>query len=116
MGADAGNCAGAAVPPLATQFLAGDNNPLKLDGVNSGDLISTSDSVVTIPIFNQPAVGPIPNPVTVIGFIQGFVKEYDTAGAFDIRIMNVAGCGAGVSGSPVQGDSISPVPVHLISN
>lgn len=116
MGADASNCAGASVPSLATQFLAGDDNPLKLDGVNAGDLISASDSVVTIPIFNQPAVGAIPNPVTVIGFVQGFVTDYGANGAFDIRIINVAGCGAGVSGSPVQGDSISPVPVHLIGN
>jgi len=84
--------------------------------VNAGDLISTSDSVVTIPIFNQPAVGAIPNPVTVIGFVQGFVTDYGANGAFDIRIINVAGCGASVSGSPVQGDSISPVPVHLIGN
>jgi hypothetical protein len=116
MGADASNCAGASVPSLATQFLAGDDNPLRLDGVNAGDLISTSDSVVTIPIFNQPAVGAIPNPVTVIGFVQGFVTDYGANGAFDIRIINVAGCGASVSGSPVQGDSISPVPVHLIGN
>jgi Flp pilus assembly protein TadG len=116
MGLDAAHCGTVATPPPATQFFAGDQNPLKVDGVNLGDLISTSSSVVTIPIFQPPVIN---NQATVIGFIQGFVTQYGyyvntlTPGAMHIRIINIAGCPS-ATGSPVQGDGISPVPVHLI--
>lgn len=118
MGADGPFCSSVA-PPVVTQMLAGANNRLISDGINVGDLISTSDSLVTIPVFDYTAgSGSIStsSPVNIIGFVQAFVTSVNNSnGAITIRLVNIAGCSTNVGGSPpVQGDSISPVPVHLI--
>ena len=116
MGADAASCGVAAASPTPTTIFAGANNRLVGDGVNPGDLISTSDSLVTIPVFDSSAAQIVaPGNVTVIGFVQAFIRSVDGAGNINIHLVNISGCGSSVSGSPVQGDSISPVPVHLIS-
>lgn len=121
MGADGPGSCSSAAPIVVTQMFAGANNRLISNGINVGDLISTSDSLVTIPVFNfvtgQPPI-PTASPVNIIGFVQAFVTSVNSStGAITIRIVNIAGCSDNVAGSPpVQGDSISPVPVHLISN
>ena len=119
MGSDSASCGAASAPPTVTQIFAGANNRLVADGINTGDLLSASDSLVTIPVFSYViGSGPISpvNPVNVIGFLQAFITSVDTSGKVTIRLVNIAGCGSGVTGSPVQGDGISPVPVHLIGN
>ena len=116
MGADAASCGVAAASPTPTTIFAGANNRLVGDGVNPGDLISTSDSLVTIPVFDSSAAQIVaPGNVTVIGFVQAFIKSVDGTGHINISLVNISGCSSSVAGSPVQGDSISPVPVHLIS-
>ena len=118
MGTDGSSYCSSAAPTVVTQMFAGANNRLISDGINTGDLISTSDSLVTIPVFNYTG-GLISTsaPVNIIGFVQAFVTKVDSAGDVTIRIVNIAGCSTNVGGSPpVQGDSISPVPVHLIGN
>ncbi len=89
-------------------------------GVGAGTQISTSRSVVTIPVYD---VGPGPAPynkpgvaVTVIGFVQGFVDSA-SAGEPTIHVMNVSGCGAGARAPglvPVGLNEGSGVPVRLI--
>jgi len=118
--ADAASCNNASALPLKSQFVAGQDNPLVKDTLaNLGDVISNSSSLVTIPVYDS-AIGKPPVPpatVNVIGFVQGFVRDYTSAGTgtLEIYIVNISGCGPGVTGAPVLGDGVSPVPVHLIS-
>lgn len=97
---------------------ASDNNPLVKNGtVAEGDGISTSQSVVTIPIYDagaSPGVAPV-SPVVIIGFVQAFVIS-TTAGSPTIQVMNVSGCGTSARGaSPAVGsDGARAVPVRLI--
>jgi hypothetical protein len=97
------------------QILAGSSNPLGL----SGTPITSSNSIVSLPIYDQIAV---PNPlgnattaVTFIGFLQVFINAVDGSGNRLVTVLNVSGCGNGTNptGSPVHGSS--PVPVRLIT-
>lgn len=100
------------------QFIAGDDNPLVEAGaVASGDQISTSDSLVTIPVSDQTTGWASSTNVNIIGFIQAFVTGVGTpaSGQVFVTIVNMSGCGTGATVSPVLGDRISPVPVHLTS-
>jgi len=126
LNADAGDC-GASPTSSSTQIFAGSGNPLVQAGViNTGDAISTSSSLVTIPVFDETAVtipsGTSPSNINihVIGFIQGFITSFgpdnDANGYIYVRIVNLSGCGSSASGTAVLGDGTSPVPVHLISN
>jgi len=98
------------------QILAQDNNPLVTGGiVADGAVVSTSASVVTVPVYDS-SIGAPTNPATVIGFVQGFVTDVSgppRAGRPDLVILNVAGCG-GASGTPIAGGGGTPVPVRLI--
>jgi Flp pilus assembly protein TadG len=59
--------------PLQTapQFFAGGGNPLVANGiVASGDQVTTSNSIVTIPVYDGDWTSPVPtSPVAVIGFL-----------------------------------------------
>jgi hypothetical protein len=109
-------------PPFATpipqpmQFITGDNNPLVESGsVAAGAQVSTSDSLVTIPVSDQ-VTGWTPNSnVNIIGFIQAFIVRIATPATINVVIVNMSGCGTSAAAPPVIGDGISPVPVHLIS-
>jgi Putative Flp pilus-assembly TadE/G-like len=96
-----------------------DNNPLVLNGtVTEGDAISTSPSVVTIPIYDAGASGGLylaPVSPVIIGFVQAFVKS-TTAGSPTIQVMNVSGCGTTARGvsTAVGSDGARAVPVRLI--
>jgi len=99
------------------QILAGSNNSL---GAGLADTpITSSDSIVSLPIYDQIAV---PNPpgnsttaVTFIGFLQVFINAVDVNGNRLVTVLNVSGCGNGTNptGNPVNGSS--PVPVRLIT-
>lgn len=116
------------VPPTtnaSSYVTAGSGNPL-IGGsskIKSGDNISTSNSIVTIPIFNGAVVG---GEVNVVGFLQVFVTDVNNVqddgnpcpgGAntcVNGLIMNVLGCGATLSTPAItQGSSVA-VPVRLI--
>jgi hypothetical protein len=105
------------------QISAGAGNPLNV----SGALITSSNSIVTLPIIdNGTGTGP-PTPlifnaanvanVTVVGFMQVFIQFVDINGNPNVYVLNVAGCGNGatttVSSPPIYGTS--PVPVRLIT-
>jgi hypothetical protein len=103
-------------PPL--QFVAGIQNPV---ASAVGQNVMVSDSLVTIPVINNPPPSQPTNPVTVIGFLQVFLNPSALAAMpppnnqIPVTIVNMAGCGTGATGQPILGNGASPVAVRLIS-
>ena len=103
------------------QILAGTSNPLTGAGLTAGTPITSSSSIVALPIYDdtQPGVtlasGAQTN-VTVVGFLQVFINAVDGKGNINVTVLNVSGCGNGQTtsvGTPIPGTS--PVPVRLIT-
>jgi len=86
-------------------------------GLASTDRILTSDSIITIPLFDnsKPLVG---NQVTIVGFLTLFVNHVSGPnGRFSATILNVSGCGQNPSTAPpISGGGVSSIPVRLIRN
>ena len=105
----------ATFPPT---IAAGSSHPLVTSGaINTGDLVSGSRSVVTIPIYDSGSSGNPTAPtstVQVIGFMQAFVEFVDGAGQPNIKVLNISGCKLPVTGTPVGTNATSSVPVRLI--
>jgi Flp pilus assembly protein TadG len=88
-------------------------------GLASGSQISSSPSIVSLPIYDNTAppligtgsAGTIP--VTIVGFLQVFINSVGSSGNITVTVMNVAGCGNSAASQPVYGTS--PVPVRLIT-
>jgi hypothetical protein len=82
-------------------------------GPLSGNAVTTSRSITTLPIVENPDV----NPVRVIGFLEVFVDPV-TPGVptnTQAHILNVIGCGNSPGAGPaVLGGGYSPIPVRLI--
>ena len=100
------------------QILAGTSNPLLASGLASGSPITSSNSIVSLPIYDDGAVTIKPSgttPVTIVGFLQVFINSVDKWGNVDATVLNVAGCGngSGSVGTPIPGTS--PVPIRLIT-
>jgi Flp pilus assembly protein TadG len=101
------------------QIQVGDQHPLR-PVLSPGDLVTTSDSLVTIPVYDQNGASDRPTSavgVNVIGFLQVFIQDAvqggsPQAGQFDVTVVNVSGCGNAASGTPVMAGSA--VPVRLI--
>lgn len=95
---------------------AGSSNPLVQGGgakLKLGDNITTSNSIVTLPIYDSSTPIPVSGQVTIIGFLQLFIDDIN-ANTIDAHILNVAGCGALVSSPAItQGSSVA-IPVRLI--
>ncbi|HVR24547.1 MAG TPA: pilus assembly protein TadG-related protein [Candidatus Polarisedimenticolia bacterium] len=99
------------------QIEAGSNSALVAAGISSGSQITSSPSIVSLPIYdNSVMINPTgTTAVTVIGFLQVFINSVDSVhGKINVTVMNIAGCGNGSSPSPVALGT-SPVPVRLIS-
>lgn len=99
------------------QIRAGFTNPLVSSGiVNDDDVITSSNSVVTIPLMDNtlrmPPANNTPN-VTVVGFLQLFIEQVLPNGTINGTVLNVSGCGTTGTTASVTGSS--PVPVRLIS-
>jgi Flp pilus assembly protein TadG len=99
------------------QILAGSSNHLGLTG---GSPITSSNSIVSLPIYDDNAgnvtIGSTTTPVTILGFLQVFINSVDQFGNVDVTVLNVAGCSNGTGtpvGNPVIGSS--PVPIRLIT-
>jgi Flp pilus assembly protein TadG len=112
-----GYVAPATPPTYPFEILAGAGNPLLAGGVlASGNIITTSNSLVTVPIANFGAaltVGTQPQ-VTVVGYLQLFIDTINPDGSMIVTVMNVAGCGSsGTATSTANGTS--PVPIRLIT-
>jgi hypothetical protein len=103
------------------QILAGTSNPLIGYGLSPGTPMTSSVSVVSLPIYDD-QTAPIPNDggvhaVTIVGFLQVFINSADTTGNVSVTVLNVTGCSNG-KGQPV-GTAVtgsSPVPVRLITS
>ena len=102
--------------------------PYQIKQQASGNLVTTSNSIVTIPILD--ITNPLPHGggvVTVDGFLQAFINQVDTgtgsgtppppAGSINITVLNIVGCsGTNNGATPVVGGAgTSPIPVRLIT-
>lgn len=109
------------VPPSPFEFRAGDDNPLVQAGVLASDArIMVSDSLVTVPVFDNSTWGsPPPASVQVIGFVQLFLQPTGTqvppSNQIRTKVINMVGCGTNATGTPVFGNGASAVPVRLIT-
>ncbi len=109
-------------PPTAPfEFMAGNDNPIS---ALAGNNVMVSDSLVTVPVFNNTSTTTAPtNPVTIIGFAQLFLNPEGfhtpngggNVGQVKTTVINLAGCGSSASGTPIVGNGASPVVVRLIS-
>ncbi len=101
--------------------------PYQIHSKSGSTLVSTSNSIVTIPILHN-AVLPLGGggAVTIDGFLQAFINEVDPPptgggqpleGSINITVLNIAGCSSSNNGAnPVIGASgTSPVPIRLIA-
>jgi hypothetical protein len=113
-----GTVTGGAPPNYPFQIQVGSSNPLIGAGVASGSVITSSNNIVSLPIYDSNAVttfGPGTTPVTVIGFLQVFVNVVDANGNIYVTVLNASGCGNAVPNGTQPLYGTSPVPVRLIT-
>jgi hypothetical protein len=101
------------------QIVAGPGNPY----VSTGQPVTSSTSIVTLPIFNStgnwPNAGGNNQPqITIIGFLQVFIASPPDSGGnmASVTVLNVSGCGDGNDATAsywINGSS--PVPIRLIT-
>ena len=98
-------------------------------GPQSGNLVTTSNSIVTIPILDPAPGVTLPNfggVVTVDGFLQAFINQVNgppssgiqpPEGSINITVLNIVGCSSASNGAApvVGGAGTSPIPVRLIT-
>jgi hypothetical protein len=103
------------------------DNPMQIraeSGLQIGNLVTTSSSIVTIPIID--ITNPIPGTggnVVIDGYMQAFIDEVrgggTSPGDIKVTVLNIAGCSNNSTNNgvtPVIGDSgTSPIPVRLIT-
>jgi Flp pilus assembly protein TadG len=92
---------------------AGLGNP-----VITSALITSSNSIVTVPIYDDtPGAFTVDQPpVTIVGFLQVFINGVDTTnGNVNVTVLNVAGCSNTATASTPTVSGSSPVPIRLIS-
>lgn len=89
-------------------------------GLSRNALIGTSDSIITVPLFDnlQLNLQQASHQVTIVGFLTLFVNDANAPnGNFSATILNVTGCGSSPSSAPpVSGGGVSSIPVRLIHN
>jgi Flp pilus assembly protein TadG len=99
---------------LPYQIQSGTANPIP--GIASGSVISSSTSVVSLPIYDgAPLAAGAQPPVNIVGFLQVFINYVDPNGNPNVTVLNVAGCGNGVTAGTPSLTGTSPVPVRLIT-
>jgi len=91
-------------------------------GPQNGNTVTTSSSIVTIPIIDtsSPTVFQANPPygVTIVGFMQAFINQVQPGnlGDVNVTVLNIAGCSATPNPTnPVVGSGTSPIPVRLIT-
>jgi hypothetical protein len=104
-------------PTYPFEIMAGSGNPYYQAGVvNNNNIVTTSNSIVTVPIANFTAAltGSTQPQVTIVGYLQLFIDHIYPGGSMDVTVLNVSGCGDGSAGSPTA-NGTSPVPIRLIT-
>jgi hypothetical protein len=110
---------GGPVPPsYPFQIQAGNFSPLVTAGIVTAlNNITSSASIVTLPIYDSypgvPINGSGTTNVTVVGFLQVFINAVDAVNGVDVTVLNISGCSNSATNPPVNGTS--PVPVRLIT-
>ena len=97
----------------ADMLAGGSNNPNPL--LRTAASISRSDSIVTVPVFNCPAIGACDGTaqLPIVGFLQLGIQYYAATGDISVVVLNVAGCDPSNPGFPISGAGVSPVPVRV---
>ncbi len=105
-----------ALPNYPFAIQAGFGNPLVQAGVaKTSDIITVSNSIATIPIYDGLALAALPEPtVTIVGYLQVFINGLNPDGSMSITVLNVAGCSNSATNPGVTGTS--PVPIRLITS
>ena len=98
------------------QIKAGAGNPLGL----SGKAITSSNSIVSLPIYDTASAPTFSGggsvTVKIVGFLQVFINSVDTTnGSVNVTVLNVTGCGNGSHSTGTAVTGSSPVPVRLIT-
>jgi len=101
--------------PGQMQIQAGDYTHSRYN-IPIGTVIATSDSIITVPLFENTTNAPLPPTVTIVGFLQLFVDYVNNTGDVYAHILNVSGCGTSSSGTVASGGGVSPIPVRLVHN
>ena len=101
------------------QIQAGASNPLVSAGVVSpGSVITSSNSIVTVPIYDSTTpINPAgTTPVTIVGFMQVFINSVDSNdGNVNVTVLNLAGCSNTLTTTNVPVVGTSPLPVRLVT-
>jgi hypothetical protein len=104
------------IDPASLLELTAGTGPARItagSGPQSGNLVTTSRSVATVPIVENLSAATM----HVVGFLQVFVDPVTPAIPTNTpaHILNVIGCGNNPgAGPPVSGGGYSPIPVRLI--
>ena len=104
--------------PLKIQV--GNNHPLAGTVLSANDLVTTSDSLVTIPVYDPtplppPGNPPVGTPVNIVGFLQVFIDQAFPGGGgkkpgqFHVYVVNVLGCGSSATGTAIAAGAAMPV-------
>ena len=114
-----------AAPSPPFQFLVGADTPVAVVNPSlAGKDAMVSDSLVTVPVFDNSGTWPPPGPVQIVGFVQLFLNPDGDAtpntgpnrGHMKTTVTNLVGCGTGIAPTqPILGNGASPVAVRLIS-
>ncbi|MFZ0861661.1 MAG: pilus assembly protein TadG-related protein [Candidatus Sulfotelmatobacter sp.] len=101
------------------QILAGSSSSLSGLAGSPGKPISSSNSIVSLPIYDDTAVTSINGTgttnITIVGFLQVFINSVDRWGIMDVTVLNVIGCGNGSTPPNAAVTGSSPVPIRLIT-
>ncbi|HEX6802949.1 MAG TPA: pilus assembly protein TadG-related protein [Terriglobales bacterium] len=85
-------------------------------GLQATDLMATSDSIITVPLFDN-SNPELPANVTIVGFLELFVTDVGTgaqSGDLGTILLNISGCGRAAGAGAISGGGVSAIPVRLI--
>ncbi len=95
------------------KMFSGSSNPI-LASKNT-QLITASNSVVSLPIYDGATLTTTQPTITIVGFLQVFIDSVDsTTGNVNLHVLNVAGCGNDASTTALA-PGTSPLPIRLIT-
>jgi hypothetical protein len=87
-----------------------------LYGLQPADLMATSDSIITVPLFDN-SNRQLPANVTIVGFLELFVRDVGSgprSGNFSTVILNISGCGQAMGTAGISAGGISAIAVRLV--